>query len=110
MEMNRSYSIVRLQWSKVDLPETVLLVTVGSVDGALDTVLIVKVGSVDGALDDALVGTDVEVTSTVVLLADRSAVAPVEAAFTCKAFVNAPDVTELVRMDRSSSTDLTVSY
>jgi len=95
MEMNRSYSIVRLQWSKVDLPETVLLVTVGSVDGALD---------------DALVGTDVEVTCTVSLLAVRSAVAPVDAAFTCKAFVNAPDVTELVRMDRSSSTDLTVSY
>jgi len=107
MEMNRSYSIVRLQWSKVDLPETVLLVTVGSVDGALDTVLL---GSVDGALDDALVGTDVEVTCTVSLLAVRSAVAPVDAAFTCKAFVNAPDVTELVRMDRSSSTDLTVSY
>ena len=81
----------------MDLPETVLLV-------------LVKVGSVDGALDDILVGTTMEETSTVVLLADRSAVAPVDAAFTCKAFVNAPDVTEFVRMALSSSTDLTVSY
>ena len=50
------------------------------------------------------------IPDTVVLIADRSAVAPADAAFTRRALVNAPDVTDPVRMDRSSSTDLTVSY